>query len=59
MSDEKQQSVRLTAEDMAVVREIQERTGLTGTSAAIRFALRQYAIANKIEFRQAGKKKTK
>lgn len=59
MEDGKQHSIRLTVEDLAVIREIQGRTGLTGTSAAIRFALRQYAIANKIEFRPSSKKKTK
>lgn len=55
MSDGKHQSVRLTPEDMAIIDEIQRRTGLIGVTAAVRFALRQYALANQIPIKKPKK----
>jgi hypothetical protein len=39
----KTQSIRLGSEDVAILEEIQRRTGLFGLSEAMRYALRQYA----------------
>lgn len=49
MATVKQQSIRLAAEDVAIIEEIQRRTGLFGLSDVLRFALRQYAQAEGIE----------
>ncbi len=57
MTEGKQHAIRLNAEDMAIVGEIQHRTGIDGVSPAIRYALRQYAMANGIEFRKSTKGK--
>lgn len=43
MATAKIQSIRLAAEDLAILEEIQRRTGLFGLSDAMRYALRQYA----------------
>lgn len=43
MATAKQQSIRLAAEDVAIIEEIQRRTGLFGLSDVLRYALRQYA----------------
>ena len=53
----KQQSIRLTPEDLAIVAEIQRRTGLIGVTDAVRFALRQYAMAQGSEPLKPRKKK--
>jgi len=43
------QSIRLAAEDVAILEEIQRRMGFLGHSDAMRFALRQYAQQAGIE----------
>lgn len=48
MATAKQQSIRLASEDVAIIEEIQRRTGLFGLSDAIRYALRKYAQAEGI-----------
>jgi hypothetical protein len=50
------QSIRLTAEDVAILDEIQRRTGFIGYSDSMRYALRQYAQAAGID---VSKSKTK
>lgn len=59
MASVKQQSIRLTPEDLVVVEEIQRRTGLVGLTDAVRFALRQYALREGIDLqpKSAAKKK--
>lgn len=43
MVSAKVQSIRLAAEDVAILEEIQRRMGFLGLSDAMRYALRQYA----------------
>lgn len=59
MASVKQQSIRLTPEDIVVVEEIQRRTGLIGLTDAVRYALRQFALREGIELhpKPPGKKK--
>ena len=49
MATAKQQSIRLTDDDVAILEAIQERMGLFGASDAIRYALRYYAKTEGIE----------
>jgi hypothetical protein len=51
MAMAKQQSIRLTAEDSAVIDEIQRRTGLIGVTDAVRYALRQFALREGIDLK--------
>lgn len=48
MATAKMQSIRLGADDVAILEEIQRRTGLFGVSDAMRFALRHYARTERI-----------
>jgi hypothetical protein len=57
MATSKQQSIRLTAEDVTILDEIQRRTGLLSYSNAMRWALRQYAQQNGIDFGKPRAKK--
>jgi hypothetical protein len=43
MAESKSQAVRLTELDVAILDEIQRRTGMIGYSDAIRYAVRHYA----------------
>ncbi len=45
----KASSVRFTKEDLAILVEVQRRTGLVRQADALRFVLRQYARAEGIE----------
>jgi hypothetical protein len=56
MATAKQSSIRFAEEDLAILEEVQRRTGLFSTADALRFVIRQYAQANGIEF---GKPKPK
>ena len=49
MATTKQSSIRFTDEDIAILDEVQHRTGLVSRSDALRFALRQHAIAEGFE----------
>jgi hypothetical protein len=49
MATAKIQSFRLADEDVAILEEIQRRTGMFGASDAMRYALRQYAAQAGIE----------
>ncbi|HMR08834.1 MAG TPA: hypothetical protein PKA88_23800 [Polyangiaceae bacterium] len=57
MATAKQQSIRLAAEDVAILEEIQSRTGLFGLSDAMRFALRHYAKTEGIEVKPKPRRK--
>lgn len=50
MATAKIQSIRLAPEDITILEEIRRRTGLLGLSDAMRWALRQYAQAEGIDF---------
>jgi hypothetical protein len=49
MATAKQQSIRLTAVDVAILEEIQRRNGLLRLSDAMRFALHHYAAAEELD----------
>jgi metal-responsive CopG/Arc/MetJ family transcriptional regulator len=60
MTSAKQTTIRLGDEDLAILDEIQRRTGLLTRSDALRFALRQYARAEGIpDQRPTSKRKPK
>ncbi|HEY3236834.1 MAG TPA: hypothetical protein VGJ84_19105 [Polyangiaceae bacterium] len=49
MASAKATTVRFGPEDLAIIEEVQHRTGLFAQSDALRFILRQYAQQNGIE----------
>jgi len=49
MATAKQSSIRFALEDLAILEEVQRRTGMFSTADALRFVLRQYAQQNGIE----------
>ena len=49
MATAKQSSIRFAEEDLAIIAEVQQRTGLFSMADALRFILRQYAQANGID----------
>lgn len=49
MATVKQTTIRLGPEDVAILEEIQRRTGVFNRSDALRYALRQYAASEGIE----------
>ena len=53
----KQTSIRLTAQDVEILEEIQRRTGLLALSDAMRWALRHYATAEGIVSKPPKKKR--
>lgn len=57
MATAKIQSIRLAVEDVAILEEIQHRTGLFGISDAMRFALRHYAKSEGIELKPKPRRK--
>ena len=59
MASAKQTTMRLAAEDLAILDAIQERTGLFSRSDALRFALRHYAKTEGVELGAAKPKPRK
>ena len=49
MATTKQSAIRFRPEDMAILEEVQRRTGVMSLSEAIRFVIHQYARAEGIE----------
>lgn len=48
MATAKQSSIRFAPEDVAIINEVQRRTGLFSQSDALRYIIRQYALQNGI-----------
>jgi hypothetical protein len=59
MATAKQSSIRFGPEDLRIIGEVQQRTGLFSMADALRFILRQYAQANGIELTAKSKPKPK
>jgi len=59
MATVKQSSIRFGPEDLTIIGEVQQRTGLFSVADTLRYILRQYAQEHGIEFASKPKPRSK